>query len=100
MDQANNSPIQLTTSAVEEVKKLLLGATEAPYLRVGVKGGGCSGVAYMLGFDAMMEDDDFFDIAGIPVIMKKAHGMYLMGMEIDYQQGDEATGFVFRQPGK
>jgi iron-sulfur cluster assembly protein len=100
MDKANNSPIQLTASAVEEVKKLLQGATEAPYLRVGVKGGGCSGVAYMLGFDAIMEDDDIFDIAGIPVIMKKAHGMYLMGMEIDFQQGTAATGFVFRNPGK
>jgi len=100
MDQVNNSPIRLTASAVEEVKKLLQGATEAPYLRVGIKGGGCSGVAYMLGFDALMEDDDIFDIAGISVIMKKAHGMYLMGMEIDYQQGDAATGFVFRNPGK
>lgn len=98
MDKANNSPIQLTANAVDQVKKLLQGATEAPYLRVGVKGGGCSGVAYMLGFDAMMEDDDIFDIAGIPVIMKKAHGMYLMGMEIDYQQDTVATGFVFRNP--
>ena len=100
MDQANSSPIQLTASAVEEVKKLLQGATEAPYLRVGVKGGGCSGVAYMLGFDALMEDDDIFDVAGIPVIMKKAHGMYLMGMEIDYQQNDATAGFVFRNPDK
>ncbi|MEV4886641.1 iron-sulfur cluster assembly accessory protein [Chitinophaga ginsengisegetis] len=98
MDSANRSPIQLTASAAEVVKQLLQGNTEAPYLRVGVKGGGCSGVAYMLGFDALMEDDDLFDISGIPVIMKKAHGMYLMGMEIDYQQESDATGFVFRQP--
>ncbi|MBO9728168.1 MAG: iron-sulfur cluster assembly accessory protein [Chitinophaga sp.] len=94
MDKANISPIRLTPGAAEEVKKLLQGATEAPYLRVGVKGGGCSGVAYMLGFDAIMEDDDLFEVAGIPVIMKKAHGMYLMGMEIDYEP--EAKGFVFR----
>ncbi|MGF6850052.1 iron-sulfur cluster assembly protein [Chitinophaga sp. W3I9] len=98
MDNVNRSPIQLTASAAEVVKQLLQGNTEAPYLRVGVKGGGCSGVAYMLGFDARMEDDDLFEISGIPVIMKKAHGMYLMGMEIDYQQGSEAAGFVFRQP--
>lgn len=97
MDTANISPIQLTASAVEEVKKLLQGAVEAPYLRVGVKGGGCSGVAYMLGFDTRLDDDDIFDIAGIPVIMKKAHGIYLMGMEIDYQQ--EEKGFVFRARG-
>ena len=94
MDTANISPIQLTASAVEEVKRLLQGTVEAPYLRVGVKGGGCSGVAYMLGFDTPLEDDNIFDIAGIPVIMKKAHGMYLMGMEIDYRH--EEKGFVFQ----
>lgn len=98
MDSANRAPIQLTPGAAEVVKQLLQGNTEAPYLRVGVKGGGCSGVAYMLGFDARMEDDDLFEVSGIPVIMKKAHGMYLMGMEIDYQQGSDAAGFVFRQP--
>ncbi|MFY0254257.1 HesB/IscA family protein [Chitinophaga sp. 30R24] len=92
------SPIQLTNSAVEAIKQLLAGAIEAPYLRVGVKGGGCSGMAYMLGFDTKMEDDDTFEVAGIPVIMKKAHGMYLMGMVIDYQQNEEATGFIFSNP--
>ena len=99
MSKANISPIQLTAQAAAIIKDLLQGATGAPFLRVGVKGGGCSGMAYMLGFDARMEDDDLFEVDGIPVIMKKAHGMYLMGMEIDYQQGEEATGFVFRQPG-
>jgi iron-sulfur cluster assembly protein len=98
MDTVINSPIQLTAGAVEELKRLLQGAAEAPYLRVGVKGGGCSGMSYMLGFDALMEDDEVFDIAGVPVIMKKAHGMYLMGMEIDYQDGLNARGFVFRNP--
>ncbi|PSL48091.1 iron-sulfur cluster assembly protein [Chitinophaga niastensis] len=98
MDTVINSPIQLTAGAVEELKRLLQGATEAPYLRVGVKGGGCSGMSYMLGFDALMEDDEVFDVSGVPVIMKKAHGMYLMGMEIDYQDGLNARGFVFRNP--
>lgn len=98
MDTIHQSPVQLTDTAATQVKKLLQGAAEAPYLRVGIKGGGgCSGggVSYILGFDARMEDDDLFEVAGIPVIMKKAHGIYLMGMEIDYHP--EQQGFIFRE---
>ncbi|CAL1517311.1 iron-sulfur cluster assembly accessory protein [Chitinophaga sp. MM2321] len=99
MDTGVIAPVQLTANAVAELTKLLQGTTEAPYLRVGVKGGGCAGVAYMLGFDARMEDDDLFEVSGIPVIMKKAHGIYLMGMEIDYQETPDARGFVFNNRG-
>lgn len=90
-------PIQLTSNATTALKQLLQGAVEAPYLRIGVKGGGCSGMSFMLGFDARMDDDDLFDISGIPVIIKKAHGMYLVGMEIDYRDSEDARGFVFNK---
>ena len=94
----NEAPIQLTTAAINIIKTMLeSGHAASPYLRVGVKGGGCSGMAYMIGFDEQTSDDELFDIAGIPVIMKKAHGMYLLGMEIDYQLEDDAQGFVFRK---
>ncbi|MCW3464292.1 HesB/IscA family protein [Chitinophaga nivalis] len=99
METAIKPPIQLTPAAVAELTKLLQGAVEAPFLRLGVKGGGCSsGTSYMLGFDARMADDDLFDVAGIPVIIKKAHGMYLMGMEVDFQDTPDARGFIFRAP--
>lgn len=91
------APLQLTDNAAAVVKQLLQGNVEAPYLRIGVKGGGCSGMGYMLGFDAIKEDDELFDIAGIPVIIKKAHGMYLVGLEVDYQNEEDARGFVFRK---
>lgn len=75
---------------------------EAPvggaYLRVGVKGGGCSGMSYVLGFDDKTDDDATYEVSGIPVIIKKAHTMYLMGMEIDYSDGLNARGFIFRNP--
>lgn len=91
------APIQLTNNAAAVLKKLLQGDVEAPYLRIGIKGGGCSGMSFMLGFDARHEDDDLFDIDGIPVIIKKAHGMYLVGMEVDYQDNTSASGFVFNK---
>ncbi|RFS20598.1 iron-sulfur cluster assembly accessory protein [Chitinophaga silvatica] len=94
----SEAPLELTTTAIDIIKKLLeSGQATSPYLRVGIKGGGCSGMAYMIGFDEKASDDELFEIAGIPVIMKKAHGMYLLGMEIDYQQAEDTRGFVFRK---
>ena len=93
-------PVSLTVNAVKEVKKILteknLGAEYG--LRVGVNGGGCSGMTYALGFDKKEENDNEFEIEGIPVFMKKAHAMYLIGMEIDHQDGLNARGFTFNNP--
>lgn len=71
---------------------------QGQYLRIGVKGGGCSGMSYLLGFDAMEEDDELHDIEGIAVLVKKPHGIYLFGMQVDYQNGLNARGFVFNNP--
>lgn len=94
------APVTFTENALAELKKL----KEQPdfdagmVLRVGVKGGGCSGLSYVLGFDKKEEDDVESEIQGIPVIMKKAHGLYLLGMEIDYASGLNARGFIFNNP--
>ena len=100
MDTTVQTPVKLTESAVNEVKKLMSepGFDSAQYLRIGVKGGGCSGMSYILGFDQKEEDDEMHEINGIPVIMKNAHGIYLFGMEVDYQDGLNARGFVFKNP--
>jgi len=92
--------LQLTDNAVEEIKRLMMlpeFETEH-FLRIGAKGGGCSGLSYVLGFDIKEADDELFEIKGIPVIMKKAHGLYLAGMEVDYSNGLNARGFVFNNP--
>jgi len=68
------------------------------YLRIGVKGGGCSGLSYVLGFDKQEADDEMYDIEGISVLMKAAHGIYLFGMEVDYSDGLNSRGFVFKNP--
>lgn len=100
METIVQSPVSLTQGAVNEVKKLMAepGFESGQYLRVGVKGGGCSGLSYVLGFDKQEDDDDLFEIEGIPVVMKKAHGIYLMGMQVDFQDGLNARGFVFNNP--
>lgn len=100
MDTITQAPIKFTAGAVKELKRLMEedNFDRTQFLRIGVKGGGCSGLSYILGFDAKMDGDDTFDIEGIPVIMKKAHGLYLMGIEIDFQHGLNARGFTFNNP--
>lgn len=100
METAVSAPIKLSPDAVAEVKRLMneAGFDASQYLRIGVKGGGCSGLSYVLGFDKMEADDTAYEIEGIPVIMKDAHGIYLMGMEVDYSDGLNARGFVFKNP--
>ena len=67
-------------------------------LRVGVKGGGCSGMTYILGFDHPGENDLEFEIEGISRVMSKAHEMYLYAMEVDWEDGLNNRGFTFKNP--
>ena len=94
------APVTLTEKAITEVKRLINepGFDQDSFLRVGVKGGGCSGLSYVLGFDKKEADDELYEIEGIPVIVKKAHGMYLQGMEVDFEHGLNARGFTFNNP--
>lgn len=94
------APVTLTEGAVQELRKLIdqqeIGADFG--LRVGVEGGGCSGMSYILGFDQKKDGDSEYEIDGIKVLMNKAHGLYLAGMEIDFKNGLEARGFIFNNP--
>ncbi len=100
METMISSPVKLTANAVAELKRLMdeAGFDTTQRLRIGVKGGGCSGLSYVLGFDKPEADDEVYDIEGIPVVMKNAHGIYLFGMEVDYSDGLNARGFVFNNP--
>ena len=94
------APISLTSGAVNELKKLIdQQEISADFgLRVGVEGGGCSGMSYILGFDQKKDGDTEYTIQGIRLFMNKAHGLYLAGMEIDFKNGLEARGFTFNNP--
>jgi len=94
------SPLKFTTGAIEELHRLMNeeGFDASQYLRVGVKGGGCSGMSYVLGFDKKEDDDEIYEIEGIPTVMKKAHGIYLFGIQIHFENGLSARGFTFSNP--
>lgn len=100
METLIDSPVTFTQHAVGEISRLMNenGFDKTTNLRIGVKGGGCSGLSYILGFDAKMEGDEQYEFEGLPFIMNPAHGIYLMGMEIDWQDGLNARGFTFKNP--
>ena len=94
------APLSLSERAVDEVKKIMAtkDIPEGYGLRVGVRGGGCSGMSYILGFDKQKEHDLQFEQDGVAIFMDKRHGLYLMGTTVDYHDGLDARGFVFENP--
>ncbi|MDX1942312.1 MAG: iron-sulfur cluster assembly accessory protein [Saprospiraceae bacterium] len=93
-------PITLTEGAVTQLMRIRENQdVPADYgLRLGVKGGGCSGFSYVLGFDAQKDNDEVHEINGIRVLMQKSHAIYLLGMEIDWVEGLNNRGFSFNNP--
>ena len=100
METMTAIPVRFTEGAIKQIKRLMTepGFDNSQLLRVGVKGGGCSGLSYVLGFDHKADNDAEFELNGIRCIMNKAHEMYLYGMEIDWQDGLNNRGFTFKNP--
>jgi iron-sulfur cluster assembly protein len=70
-----------------------------PYLRVDVKGGGCSGLSYSLGFVEIKEEtDQLFENNSIKILISKKSFLYLIGTELDYTDGLNGKGFQFINP--
>jgi len=93
-------PVRFTEGALVEIRSLISrsGVESGKALRIGVKGGGCSGLSYLLDFDQAGPNDQEFDCEGIRVLMDPAHALYLDGMEIHYSEGLDNRGFTFNNP--
>lgn len=100
METTIAAPVTFTEGALKELTRLMKeeGFDTTQYLRVGVKGGGCSGMSYVLGFDQREADDELYEISNLPVVMKQAHGIYLLGINIHFEDGLNARGFTFNNP--
>ena len=92
--------IRLTDKAIAELKSILAEENKSADhpLRVGVKGGGCSGLSYILEFDEKKEFDEEFNFQGLRVVIDQRQMIYVTGMEVDYEYGLNDRGFVFRNP--
>ncbi len=94
--------IKVSENAVKKAQSLMeeegKNPTEA-FIRVGVKGGGCSGLSYDLSFDTeIKEDDKVFEDNGMKIVVDKKSFLYLIGTELDYSGGLNGKGFVFNNP--
>ena len=92
--------VTLTDIAAEKVREFLDGQapTSGVGLRVGVRGGGCSGFQYALALDEKRDDDHIFDVDGIRVIVDEASLQYVDGSTVDYTECFMGSGFEVKNP--
>ena len=92
--------ITITESAKEQAIKLMNEENLTnPFIRVGVKGGGCSGLSYDLSFDDKLnEGDQEFEDKGVKIVCDRKSFLYLLGTELDYSGGLNGKGFTFNNP--
>ena len=94
-------PIEITTKATEMIRAALeeTKGEDGDFLRVGVKGGGCSGFQYSLNFTDEVDDEDILTIAeGVKVVTDAFSASYLKGTELDYVDSLQGSGFKFNNP--
>ncbi|XOV93863.1 MAG: HesB/IscA family protein [Bacteroidota bacterium] len=90
-------PVTISKKAIEEIKQILK-AKKVPTgygLRVGVKGGGCA-ATLILGFDEKQENDIEYNIDEISVFIQKKETMFVIGKEVDFYEGADRRGFLFK----
>jgi iron-sulfur cluster assembly protein len=93
--------VTLTDIAAEKVQQFLASQEETPDhagLRVGVRGGGCSGFQYALALDEQRDGDQVFEDHGIRVIVDEQSLSYVSGSVVDYKESMMGSGFEVSNP--
>ncbi len=90
--------VTLSDAAAGRVKQVMA-ASAKPYLRVGVKNGGCAGMEYVMDYaDAPEPFDELVEDQGVRILVKADAVMFLLGSEIDHETTRLASRFVFKNP--
>jgi iron-sulfur cluster assembly protein len=91
--------VTLTDIAAKKVQEFLATQdAESAGLRVGVRGGGCSGFQYQLALDEPRDGDEVFEYEGIRVMVDEASLRYVNGSEVDYTESLMGSGFQVNNP--
>lgn len=99
--QATDEQIYLAPKAISEIKRLISEQkdNDGMMLRIGVQGGGCSGLSYSMSFEKNTDEyDKVFDFDGLGIIVDSKALMYLGGTNIDYSDEILSGGFKFSNP--
>ncbi|MGB0522579.1 MAG: iron-sulfur cluster biosynthesis family protein [Flammeovirgaceae bacterium] len=95
-----DSPVSITSNALKEVKYILAhkNIPQDYGLRIGVRGGGgCGTTSFFLGFDQEKEFDKIYDVEGIKLIVDKRQFMYILDLQLDFEERETERGFVFNK---
>ena len=93
--------ISVTDRAKEKVLELIRieNRPDGSFIRVGVEGGGCSGLRYKLEFDSELRSDDkIFEYKWVRIVCDRKSFLYLVGTELDFSDGLNGDGFKFKNP--
>lgn len=91
--------VSATEPAIRELKRLLDSErAEVTGVRMAVKGGGCSGLSYVLDFDKERDGDNIVEQDGVRFYMDRKSTIYLKGIQLDFKEGLKGKGFVFTNP--
>jgi iron-sulfur cluster assembly protein len=100
--QTDSSSVILSELAAKEIKKIIADQELDPakvHLRVGVKGGGCSGFSYILDLtETVKETDEVIEMHGVRIICDPKSLLYLSGVTVDFKDELMGRGFVFNNP--
>jgi iron-sulfur cluster assembly protein len=92
--------VTVTGRALREIREII--SRERPEegagLRLGVTGGGCSGLSYRMELSQRQDNDEVVDVGGVTVLLDPKSAIYLKGITVDYQDGLTGRGFVFHNP--
>ena len=98
-EQAPVTEIQVTPKAIQKIKQAFAKEGVSGGLRLGVLGGGCSGLSYQFKFDARERPTDkVIDYDGVKIFVDPKSMVFLDGMTLDYQESLMQSGFVFENP--
>lgn len=90
-----DQPVWISVEAQNQIRNTFQ-AQKIPLdygLRVGVRGGGC-GTSWLLGFDTPGPSDEVYNVEGVRVIIDKKHLLYVLGVQVGFEMGDEGYGFT------
>ena len=100
MKNVKNKLLSLTPNAIKHLKSILEDSPESnKVIKLGVKNGGCAGMAYTMDYiDEVRDTDEYIDIEGIKLVIDPKAILFLLGTEMDYQKSTLNSGFIFNNP--